>query len=110
MTVPTNEFNYEPVIYKSHQFDFWDISGAKNLRHLTTKHFEHANAVVFVIDSADHESLEESKTFLWDLIAAPQLARQPFLILCNKSDQVNSLTLDKVVRMFDLRSIQDRKV
>lgn len=35
-------------------FRAWDVSGAARLRALWERHYRHSDAVIFVVDSADH--------------------------------------------------------
>ena len=35
-------------------FSAWDVSGASRMRALWERHYRHAHAVIFVVDSADH--------------------------------------------------------
>lgn len=42
----------------------WDLGGQENLRTLWDSYYSDAHAVVFVVDSADRERLEECKSTL----------------------------------------------
>jgi ADP-ribosylation factor-like protein 8 len=68
------------------------------------------NAIVFVLDGADHAKISSAKTELHSLIEKPILKGIPLLVLANKNDLADSLSVDDVIESFSLRSIADREV
>lgn len=55
------------------------------------------NAIVFVVDSADFEKLNSAKTELHSLVAKPQLTNIPLLVLGNKNDLENALSVEELI-------------
>ena len=53
--------------------------------------------VRYVVDSADTERISESKEELFELLEKPVLAGIPLLVLGNKNDLPDALTVDKVI-------------
>lgn len=53
-----------------------------------------AEGILFVLDSADHESFEEAKVELTQLCTHPDTKKLPILILANKQDLPNALNLN----------------
>ena len=53
-----------------------------------------AEGIMFVLDSADHDSFEEAKIELTQLCTHPDTNKLPILILANKQDLPNAHTLD----------------
>lgn len=49
------------------------------------------NAIVFMVDAADHEKLEASRNELMQLLDKQQLEAIPVLVLGNKKDLPNAL-------------------
>ena len=47
-------------------------------------YFENNDAVIYVIDSSDHERFDEAKEELWDLIKDDRLRDSALLVLANK--------------------------
>ncbi len=60
-------------------------------------------AVVYVVDSADHEALEHARAELHDLLAKPSLATIPLLVLGNKNDMPGALTTTDLIDRLDLK-------
>jgi ADP-ribosylation factor-like protein 8 len=69
-----------------------------------------ANAIVFIVDSADHEGLPVAKEELHALLQKPVLEGIPLLVLGNKSDLPQRLTVDELIEALDLKSISRREV
>jgi ADP-ribosylation factor-like protein 8 len=51
----------------------------------------------YVVDSADTERISESKEELFELLEKPVLAGIPLLVLGNKNDLPDALSVDKVI-------------
>lgn len=56
------------------------------------------NAIVYVCDSADHDTLEVAKNELHDLMQKPALASIPLLVLGNKNDLPQALSVDELIQ------------
>jgi ADP-ribosylation factor-like protein 8 len=51
----------------------------------------------YVVDSADHERFPESKEELFELLERPTLAGIPLLVLGNKNDLPEAITVEKLI-------------
>jgi hypothetical protein len=60
-TAPTLGFNVETVAYKNIEFMVWDMGGQDAIRPLWSHYYENAQALIFVVDSADAERLDEAR-------------------------------------------------
>ena len=60
-------------------------------------------AIVYVVDSADHDGLEASKSELHDLLGKPSLAGVPVLVLGNKNDLDGALPQAELIDRLDLK-------
>lgn len=47
---------------------FWDLGGQIRMRSIWDKYYAEANAMIFVIDSADSDRLEEARTAFGTLL------------------------------------------
>ena len=64
----------------------WDLGGHEIVRELWQDYYLEADAIMFMIDSADSSRFAECKQELDGLLNDPQLAKLPIAILANKKD------------------------
>ncbi|XP_064075063.1 solute carrier family 2, facilitated glucose transporter member 8-like [Vanessa tameamea] len=91
-------------------FSAWDVSGAARMRSLWERHYRHAHAVIFVVDSADHLRLVVAREELELMLAHPDMfgRRAPLLVLANKSDAPHALSAAHVAAALGLERITDK--
>lgn len=70
------------------------------MRPLWRTYAKGAEGIMFVIDSADHDTLEESRMELSQLFMNPEMNSLPILLLANKQDLPNALDLDYLKKYF----------
>ena len=68
------------------------------------------NAIVFIVDSADAEALPVARDELHTLLQKPVLEGIPLLVLGNKSDLDEKLSVDDLIEALDLKSVSYREV
>jgi len=90
-TVPTIGFNCEKIKgtvgkVKGISFVIWDVGGQDKVRPLWRSYMRSTDGIVFVVDSADVERMEEAKVELLRTCRAPEAAGVPVLIIANKQD------------------------
>lgn len=68
------------------------------------------NAIVFIADIADLDVIPQAREELHSLMSSPTLDGIPLLVLGNKSDLPNKLTMDELIDALDLKSIAHRDV
>lgn len=64
----------------------------------------------YIVDAADTDSLPAATDELHDLVSKPTLVGIPLLVLGNKSDLPNKLSVDKLIESMHLKSIRHREV
>lgn len=64
----------------------------------------------FIVDSADKQALPVAKEELQLLLEKPALEGIPLLVLGNKSDLPNKLSVDELIEALDLKSVSHREV
>ncbi|TSN03415.1 ADP-ribosylation factor-like protein 4A [Bagarius yarrelli] len=106
-TVPTRGFNTEKVkVALGHSrtvtFHFWDVGGQEKLRPLWRSYTRCTDGIVFVVDSVDVERMDEAKTELHKLAHSSESQGVPLLIIANKQDLRNSMTLADIEKMLAL--------
>ena len=110
-TVPTRGFNAEKVKLSlggqrtAATFHFWDVGGQEKLRPLWKSYTRGADGIVFVVDSVDGERLEEAKTELHRIAKTMENLGVPVLVVANKQDLRNSLTLAEMERGLALKEL-----
>ena len=112
--IPTIGFNVRRVKKGGVTIKVWDIGGQARFRTMWEGYCRTAKAIVYMVDSADKERIEESKEALKELFEDqhenPTLFQIPLLILGNKNDLENCLTADELKEKLELSSINDREI
>ncbi|XP_008282261.1 ADP-ribosylation factor-like protein 4A [Stegastes partitus] len=108
-TVPTKGFNTEKIKVslggssrRTASFHFWDVGGQEKLRPLWRSYTRCADGIVFVVDSVDAERIEEAKTELHKITRLAENQGVPVLVVANKQDLRNSLSLAEMESMLAL--------
>lgn len=104
-TIPTIGFNVETVEHRNLNFTIWDVGGDPKLRPLWRHYYLNTQALVFVVDSADADRLEESYDELSMLMSEKQLKDAVLLIFANKQDLPNALSIDAVTERLALHRL-----
>ncbi|ETI41866.1 hypothetical protein F442_12827 [Phytophthora nicotianae P10297] len=104
-TIPTIGFNVETFQYKNIEFTAWDIGGQSKLRPLWRFYYEGADAVVFVIDSADRYRIDEAVHELHRVFEDDALRDCKLLVLANKQDQPGCMDVEEIRDKLALRRV-----
>ncbi|XP_078497550.1 ADP-ribosylation factor 6-like [Lissotriton helveticus] len=87
VTIPTIGFNVETVrTVNNESFTILDVSGRKNIRALWKHYFTHADALLFVADSADTARIPEARAELDAILEYREMRGVPLVVLANKQD------------------------
>ena len=108
--IPTVGFNMRKVTKGSVVMKLWDLGGQARFRSMWERYCRGVNAIVYVVDSADHSKIPQAKTELHSLLERPLLAGIPVLVLGNKNDLPDALTLEQLIEQLGLESVGDREV
>eukprot|EP00930_Biecheleria_cincta_P015809 TRINITY_DN1305_c0_g1_i1.p1 TRINITY_DN1305_c0_g1~~TRINITY_DN1305_c0_g1_i1.p1 ORF type:complete len:203 (-),score=38.53 TRINITY_DN1305_c0_g1_i1:192-740(-) len=109
-TIPTIGFNVETVEYRNIRFTVWDIGGQDKIRKLW-RHYYYSgtHGVIFVIDSTDHDRIQDARDELWNLLNDEDLRDADLLVLANKQDLPNAMTTSKVAESLGLLNVRNRQ-
>ncbi|EIN10296.1 Arf-domain-containing protein [Punctularia strigosozonata HHB-11173 SS5] len=110
-TIPTIGFNAESLRFPDSRdyFVAWDLGGGcgGHMRSLLKYYFSYTEAIIWMVDSADRNFLEESLTELKFLfneldqeLGVEVSQKIPFLILANKQDLPNAIRIPELHPMF----------
>ncbi|KAF5916871.1 hypothetical protein HPG69_008321 [Diceros bicornis minor] len=108
--IPTVGFNMRKVTKGNVTIKIWDIGGQPRFRSMWERYCRGVNAIVYMIDAADHEKIEASRNELHNLLDKPQLQGIPVLVLGNKRDLPNALDEKQLIEKMNLSAIQDREI
>mmetsp|Transcript_1226 Transcript_1226/g.4349 ORF Transcript_1226/g.4349 Transcript_1226/m.4349 type:complete len:123 (-) Transcript_1226:484-852(-) len=71
--IPTVGFNMRKVQKGKVTIKLWDLGGQPRFRSMWERYCRGVNAIVFVVDAADHDNIEIAKAELHELLARPTL-------------------------------------
>jgi len=108
--IPTVGFNMRKVTKGNVTIKVWDIGGQPRFRSMWERYCRGVNAIVYMVDAADQEKVEASKTELHSLLDKPQLHGIPVLVLGNKRDLPGALNEKELIERMNLESIKDREI
>ena len=78
-------FEVKSLNLDGYQLNVWDIGGQKALRSYRPNCYDDIDALIYVIDSADRDRVEETGTELQQLIVEEKLAGVPILVFANSA-------------------------
>lgn len=114
--IPTVGFNMRKMTKGNVSIKLWDLGGQTRFRSMWERYCRGVNAIVFVVDAADHANIEIARSELHNLLRKPDakenpLAGIPLLVLGNKKDLPGALTERELIERMDLQTLaQDREV
>merc|ERR1711861_27082 len=108
-TVPTVGFNVETVEYKNINFSVWDVGGQDKIRKLWRYYYQNTQGLIFVVDSNDHDRIEDARGELMKMLQEDEMRDAVVLVFANKQDLPNSMTAAEVTEKLGLKSMQTRK-
>lgn len=108
-TVPTIGFNVEMLEARKNRrkiaITIWDVGGQGNMRDHWPNFYQNAGAIVFVVDSADQERLNEAQRELERTLRNDELRGRPLILLANKQDVNGALNVTEMKDRFNMRKI-----
>ncbi|KAH9611208.1 hypothetical protein KSS87_007558, partial [Heliosperma pusillum] len=108
-TIPTLGFNVETVEYKNVNFTVWDVGGQDAIRRLWRHYFQNTQGLIFVVDSNDRERVAEAKDELYKMLNEDELRDAVLLVLANKQDLPNVMTVSEIADKLSLQSLRQRR-
>ena len=108
-TIPTIGFNVETVTHKNIDLVLWDVGGRDKIRPLYKHYFKDTKALVFVIDSNDRERIDEAQEELFKILSEDELKESTVLILANKKDLDNAMSIQEIKEKLKFDEIKQIK-
>lgn len=102
--IPTVGLNVTKLYVSAEKLLIWDLGGAPPLRPIWDRYVEQADALIWVVDSADDGRLADSRDSLKRILDSNNLRHSPLLVFANKQDLENSADPVKISLALDLLS------
>ncbi|ODN92777.1 arf/Sar family protein [Cryptococcus wingfieldii CBS 7118] len=108
--VPTVAFNLRQVRKGNVTMKVWDVAGQPKFRGMWDRYCRGADAIIYVVDAADRNSIPTATSELHALLSLPSLQSVPLLVLANKNDLEVALGVDELIKEMRLGDIGGRVV
>jgi len=108
-TLPTVGFNVESITFKNFTFTLWDVGGQHMIRPLWRHYFQHTDALIYVVDAADKERVDEAREELEAILSSKELDNAVLLVLANKQDMKQAIPTGELAEMMDLQSQRKKR-
>jgi small GTP-binding protein len=107
---PTKSFNINGMILKNLEFIIWDAPGQTQYRKKWSKGILDTNILMFVLDTADEERLEEAKKELYRVINDLDTRGAPLIVCFHKMDlEEAESNLEKAKGTLKMSQINERE-
>ncbi|KAF0046360.1 ADP-ribosylation factor-like protein 11 isoform X2 [Scophthalmus maximus] len=108
-TSPTIGFNVGSWdLDKKTSLTVWDVGGQKSMRPNWRFYLDNCKALVFVVDSSEPGRMMEAHRSLKKVLSDDRLRGVPLMVLANKKDLPNSMTIREISKQLELHSCSDR--
>ncbi|XP_072297550.1 ADP-ribosylation factor-like protein 14 [Eucyclogobius newberryi] len=108
-TSPTVGFNVEMMAVRKNNkniaITIWDVGGQGPMRQHWQCYHQDTAAIVFVVDSTDRRRFNEAKREIEMTVRSDQLRGRPLIVLANKQDVDNAMTVSEIKSGFNLNRL-----
>merc|ERR1712102_250689 len=105
----------ETVQYKNINFTVWDVGGQEKIRPLWRYYYSNVDGIIFVVDSNDVDRMDDGKGYddnakeeLHRMLAEDELRNAAVLVMANKQDLPNALSVNEVTDGLGLSTLRKR--
>jgi len=109
-SLPTVGFNMKRVQKGHVTLKCWDLGGQPRFRSMWERYCRGVSAIVFIVDAADKDAVPVAAEELHALLDKPSVEGIPLLVLGNKSDLPNKMSVDELIEALDLKSVTHREI
>ncbi len=108
---PTESYTENDVKFKGIKFNVWDVSGKASVRSLWSSYYKQGaiDAIIYVIDLADKDRLDESKKVLHAQMRDPVLAGKLLFVIGNKSDADGVMSAEELETFLKLSQYDGKR-
>ena len=90
----------EELVIENIHFKAHDLGGHKAARRLWKQYFAAVDGIIFLVDAADIDRMDQTREELNNLLLAEELQKVPFAILGNKIDKQGALQKRTIKAIF----------
>ncbi|XP_060588179.1 ADP-ribosylation factor 3-like [Ruditapes philippinarum] len=109
-TIPTVGFNVETLSpMKGLTLTVWDMGGQDRMRPLWRMYLRGTDGVIFVVDSADLERIQEAKEELMRVLDTPEMRNVPLVVVANKQDLPGAADSSRIAKYLGLHQMVSRR-
>jgi len=111
VATPTESYEVNDVKINGVKFNVWDVSGKASVRSLWSSYYKQGgiDAIIWVVDAADKEHLEESKKVLQQQLRDPELAGKLLFVVANKTDVDGAVDADEISKLLKLSQYEGKR-
>ncbi|CAL6071225.1 ADP-ribosylation_factor [Hexamita inflata] len=109
VSIPTIGFHVEKAEYKNIKFTIWDVGGSDVIRSLWVHYCQNTDAIIYVVDSANQERIQDARDELQKLLTEDQLQDAALLVFANKQDLPHAMSLSDLSEKLELNSYINRE-
>jgi len=108
---PTESYETHDVKLSGVKFNVWDVSGKPSVRSLWSSYYKQGgiDAIIWVLDSADTNRIEETKKTLHAQMRDPELQGKMLFVICNKQDVTGAMSTDDIEKEFKLKQFDGKR-
>ncbi|EKX36942.1 hypothetical protein GUITHDRAFT_158647 [Guillardia theta CCMP2712] len=107
--VPTTKAHSKTFSLGNIKFTAWDLGGHEQVRDLWEEYYSGADAIVFMVDSADRARFGEAKREIQQILSVEDIADVPILVLGNKIDLEASVDKDQLAEELGLDDLEKER-
>jgi len=87
----------------------WDVGGQDKIRPLWRHYYQNTQGVIYVVDSNDRGRIDEAALELQKVLREDELRDAVLLVLANKQDLPNAMSVAEVTDKLGLHSLRSRQ-
>lgn len=100
---PRSMIEVDTITRNGQSFDLFDFVGDEKLRACWRSFFAPKDAIIFVVDSVDRNSMDEAGEELHRLLLVERLELKPVVVFANKQDSPEAMSVDELVDILGIR-------
>lgn len=109
-TIPTVGFSLREIKKGGVNLKCWDIGGQRRFQSMWERYARGAGAILYVVDSTDTDKFVQAREALHALVAATNPEHTPLLVLGNKNDLPDAVSVDDLIAEMDLQAVSQREL